>query len=143
MSDPGESDLGASASGETAPSAPSGLATLLDSRVTTLGDFVRAVTAEGVGRRRLSEEVAHSLASEASAVQSELWALPDGGAGARRQTLETRLAMLAEAHRQEQVACWRDLEQVQRERRTWLKEYLELRQRMTLLHATPVPAGHQ
>jgi hypothetical protein len=76
-------------------------------------------------------------------VQSELWLVPDQGAGARRQVLEARLAALADLHRQEQVACWRDLEQVQRERRTWLREYLELQHRMALLQSPMPPEGHR
>jgi len=112
-----------------------GVEALLTARLATLRRFVDEVAEEGAMRRRLSTTLAETLAQEASAVQAELWLVPDGVTNMRRQDLEARLANLAASHRLEQVSCWRDLEAVAREHRTWLKEYLELQQRVALVLA--------
>lgn len=118
-----------------------GVEALLTARLATLGRFVAAVADEGAMRRRLSTAVLEALAEEARAVQGDLWLIPDGMTSARRQDLETRLTRLAAAERDEAVTLWRDLTVVSREHRTWLKEYLDLQQRTTLvLQSSPLAA---
>jgi hypothetical protein len=78
-------------------------------------------------------------------VQSELGLLPESPTAAepRRLALEARLAALAEGERAETVACWRDVTSLGRERRTWVKETLELQARLALLRPTTAPEGYR
>jgi hypothetical protein len=109
--------------------------------VATLRRFVDEIADEGAKRRRLSEALVGTLAHEASKVQAELWLLPEGVASVRRQNLELRLAQLAAAQRDEAVALWHDLVGVARDHRTWLREYLELQQRVALVLKSGVGAS--
>lgn len=112
---------------------------LLLEKVEALSSILRQVSSEAGGRAQLSTRIIGDIEQQYCYLKTKLFDLYSWELGRvrnveqRRSGLEKQLDELNKQKRQEQVECWRDIAELKREFRTWLKQYCDLMQRVTLV----------
>jgi hypothetical protein len=117
----------------------SGIEDFLSEKVASLGTIVRDMRAEIARRARLSRELCQQIYQQYLYVKSKLlqlylWPMSANRAiEQRRLGLEGTLDVLLREGRSEQVKCTEEIARLKGELWRWLKEYLDVRQRVRLV----------
>lgn len=120
------------------PAAP-GLEDFLEEKVEGLGSILGEITTEAANRETLSSSIITLIYEHYLYVKNKLHELTHIALGtnrsveSRRSALERQLDAFKEEARRERVQCWQDIAGLKRELRTWLKQYLDIAQRVRLI----------
>lgn len=120
------------------PSAP-GLEDFLEDKVEGLGSILNDIKKETTNRETLSKNVISLIYQHYLYVKSKLHELYHIAVGhsraieGRRTALERQLDTFKEEARKERILCWQDIAALNKELRAWLKQYLDIEQRVRLI----------
>ena len=112
---------------------------ILTEKVRALSSLLQQIQHEVRGRATLMDYVVYRIDYEYCLTRARLLEVLNWTPGAsrsvdqRRSVLERELAVLNVERRKQQVEAWRDVAILQREFRTWLKQYSDLMQRVRLV----------
>jgi len=116
-----------------------GIEAFLGEKVRSLGEIVRDVRREISRRAQVSHEIVGRIYQQYLYLKTKLWELyiwplsANRAVEQRRLGLEGMLDLLLREQRNEQVKCTEEIARLKIELWRWLKEYLELAQRVRLV----------
>lgn len=125
---------------------PGSLEDFLEDKVQCLTDIIEHIQQEIRSREQLSQNIIHQTYEHYCLLKSKLFGLyfwepgTNPSIDSRKSILERQLDALKQEVRKEQVQCSQDVSILNKEFRTWLKQYCDLMQRVRLVTGDGVRA---
>ncbi len=123
----------------TTPQKPNSLETLLREKVGGLTEILNQLHSETEHRKHLSKNIVGDIYCLYLYLKSYFLTLDQWGIGhnrpveLRRSRLEQQLLQLRQEVRMEKAQCWKDIANLNKEKRTWLKQYRDLMQKVKIM----------
>jgi len=111
----------------------------LEKKIGGLTDILKQIERDIKSRNLLFQNLIHKIYRHYCYIKTKLFEMyiwPIGGNRAietRRSSIEKQLDALKQEKRSEQVQCWQDIAQLEKEFRIWFKQYCDLVQRVKLV----------
>lgn len=124
---------------KTPENKPATLETLLEEKLHSLSDILKKIEQEIQKRNDLSQHSIYLIYEHYCCLKSKLLPLDFWEPGSissidsRKAGFAKQLDKLKQEVRQEQVQCWQDISQLNKEFRNWFKQYCDLVQRVRLI----------
>jgi len=112
---------------------------LLLDKVQSLTTIISQIGSEIQNRKNLSTQISYTIDQQYLYLKSyfltfDQWELGrNKSIEMRRTRLEQQLQQLHQEKRMEQTQCWKDIAQLNKECRTWFKQYRDLMQRVKIV----------